>query len=77
MIVGRTIRVFDTSLSTQPPHYIGQGPYAAIITHVCAAPQHVHVKVFAPGVAPIDWETVPHESVRNPAVTPRYWRFVE
>lgn len=68
------VEVFDASLSPQPPHFMGAGPYTAIITYKCSVPQHVHVKVFMPDVAPVDWHTVPHESVRNPAVTSRFWR---
>lgn len=69
---GQMVQAFSPEATPQPPHYIGRGPYAALIAQVDPS-GYVHVKVFMPQVTqPLDWGPIAHKSQAEPGA--RYWQ---
>lgn len=60
--VGKIVHAFDPTAKPQPPHYIGAGPYAAMVVQI-EPTGYVHLKVYMPHVTqPLDWGPVEHSS---------------
>lgn len=72
---GMPVQVYDPTGTPQPPHYIGPGPYAALIAQIDPS-GYVHVKVFMPHVIqPLDWGPLAHRDQAEPGK--RYWQAPE
>jgi hypothetical protein len=70
--IGKIVHAYDPTATPQPPHYIGAGPYAALIVQD-EKTGYVHLKVYMPKVVqPIDWGPVAHKDQAEPGQ--RYWQ---
>lgn len=71
LLLGTMVYAYDPTASPQPPHYMGCGPYAAMVVQI-EPNGYVHLKVYMPKVVqPLDWGPVAHKSAAEPGKC--YW----